>query len=231
MAAAGTAVILGGGRGIGAATARSLAAHGYDLVVVARTGSEVDTVVQTIVDIGGKARGITADLADDDDYERAMDAIRTTERAVDVLVVCAGMARLGSSCDVPWHEFEAMLRLHLVLPYRAVVSLRDHLSRRRGRVVVIGSRAGRSPQPRAVAYGTSKAAVAYLVRSLAGDLKGDGISVCAVNPGAVDTRLRREAAGVDATRGTTPDSVADVVALIAMLDNSELTGTVVDLPW
>jgi hypothetical protein len=47
----------------------------------------------------------------------------------------------------------------------------------------------------------------------------------------VDTRLRREAAGVDATRGTTPDSVADVVALIAMLDNSELTGTVVDLPW
>lgn len=231
MRAAGTAVVLGAGRGIGAATARSLAAHGYQVVVVARTGSEVDGVVRTIVDLGGRAWGIAADLIDDDDYERAMDSIRTTEQAVDVLVVCAGMARLGSSGDVPWHELEAMLRLHVVLPYRATVSLRGHLSRRRGRIVVIGSRAGRSPQPRAVAYGTSKGAVAYLVRSLAGDLKADGITVCAVNPGAVDTRLRREAVGPDAPRGTSPESVAEVVALLAMFDNAELTGTVVDLPW
>lgn len=231
MRAAGTAVVLGAGRGIGAATARSLAAQGYNVVVVARTGSEVDGVVRSIVDAGGRARGIAADLTDDTDYERVMDSIRTVEPGVDVLVVCAGTARLGSSDHVPWRDLEAMLRLHIVLPYRAVASLRGQLSRRQGRVVVIGSRAGRSPQPRAVAYGTSKAAVAYLVRSLAGDLKADGISACAINPGAVDTRLRREAMGPDAPRGTSPDAVAEIVRMLAMLDNAELNGTVVDLPW
>jgi len=230
MRAAGTAVVLGGGRGIGAATARSLAAQGHEVIVVARTRSELDGVVRTIVEAGGRARAIAADLADDDDYERAIGAIRT-EPGVDVLVVCAGTARLGSLGDVSWHELEAMLHLHVVLPYRATASLRDLLSLCRGRVVVIGSRAGRSPQPRAVAYGTSKAAVAYLVRSLAGDLKADGITVCAVNPGAVDTRLRREAVSPDAPRGTSPESVAEVVMMLAMLDNDELTGTVVDLPW
>lgn len=231
MEATRIAVVLGAGRGIGAASARCLADEGYHVVVVARTRSEVDEVVRTIADDGGSARGIGADLSDDTDYERVIESIRSTEPGINALVVCAGLARMGASSEVPWHELEAMLHLHLVLPYRATASLRPLLAKRSGRVIVIGSRAGRSPQPRAVAYGTSKAAVAYLVRSLSGDLKADKISVCAVNPGAVDTRLRRDAMGPAASRGVSPESVADVVAMLAGLKNSELTGSVLDLPW
>lgn len=225
------AVVLGAGRGIGAASARSLAANGHHVVVVARTRTEVDGVVHQIMEDGGSARGIGADLSDDSGYERAISSILSAEPGINALVVCAGRARLGTSAEVPWHELEAMLRLHLVLPYRATASLRPLLARRSGRVIVIGSRAGRSPQPNAVAYGTSKAALAYLVRSLSGDLKADRISVCAINPGAVDTRLRREAMGPGASHGTSPESVADLVSMLAMLDNPQLTGTVVDLPW
>jgi short-subunit dehydrogenase len=200
-------------------------------VVIARTRIEVDNVVREIRDDGGSARGIGADLSDDADYERVIESVRCTESGVNVLVVCAGWARLGASADVPWHELEAMLYLHLVLPYRATVSLRPLLARRSGRVIVIGSRAGRSPQPRAVAYGTSKAAVAYLVRSLSKDLRKDKISVCAINPGAVDTRLRRDAVGSEASPGASPESVAEIVSMMAALENPELTGTVLDLPW
>jgi short-subunit dehydrogenase len=225
------AVVLGAGRGIGAASAKSLAGEGYHVVAVARTCAEVDDVVRTILDNGGSASGMGADLSEDADYERVIKSINSTEPGIDVLVVCAGWARLGASGEVPWHELEAMLYLHLVLPYRATASLRPLLARRSGKVIVIGSRAGRSPQPRAVAYGTSKAAVAYLVRSLSGDLKADGISVCAINPGAVDTRLRRDALGPGASPGVSPESVAEVVSMMATLDNPELTGTVIDLPW
>lgn len=231
MSATRVAVVLGAGRGIGAASARSLAARGYHVVVIARTTTEVDDVVRAILDNGGSARGIGADLSDDADYERVIESISGTEPGIDVLVVSAGRARLGASADVPWHELEVMLYLHLVLPYRATASLRPLLARRSGRVIVIGSRAGRSPQPRAVAYGTSKAAVAYLVRSLSKDLLEDKISVCAVNPGAVDTRLRRDAMGPEASLGTSPESVAEIVSMMAALENPELTGTVLDLPW
>jgi 3-oxoacyl-[acyl-carrier protein] reductase len=225
------AVVLGGGRGIGAASARSLGAKGFHVVVVARTGTEVDEVVQQIQADGGSARGIGADLSYDSDYERVIESICGTELGINALVVCAGWARLGASSEVPWHELEAMLRLHLVLPYRATASLRPLLAKRSGRVIVIGSRAGRSPQPRAVAYGTSKAAVAYLVRSLSEDLKADKISICAINPGAVDTRLRRDAMGPAASPGVSPQSVAEIVSMLAMLENPQLTGTVLDLPW
>jgi len=231
MKAARVAVVLGAGRGIGAASARSLAAKGHHVVIVARTRTEVDSVVRQILDDGGSARGIEADLSDDADYERVIESISSTEPGINALVVCAGWARLGASDEVPWYELETMLRLHLVLPYRATASLRPLLAKRSGRVIVIGSRAGRSPQPHAVAYGTSKAAVAYLVRSLSGDLKADKISVCAINPGAVDTRLRRDAMGPAASSGVSPESVAEVVSLVAGLENPELTGTVIDLPW
>jgi short-subunit dehydrogenase len=231
MKAAKVAVVLGAGRGIGAASARSLASKGHHVVVVARTHVEIDDVVRRILDDGGSARGIEADLSDDADYERVIESIRSTEPGIDALVVCAGWARLGASGEVPWYELEAMLRLHLVLPYRATVSLRPLLARRNGRVIVIGSRAGRSPQPRAVAYGTSKAAVAYLVRSLSGDLKADKISICAINPGAVNTRLRRDAMGSAASPGVSPEAVAEVVSMLATLENPQLTGTVIDLPW
>lgn len=225
------AVVLGAGRGIGAASARSLAANGYHVVVVARTRTEVDDVVRTILDDGGSARGIAADLTEDADYERVIESINSIEPGINALVVCAGWARLGASGEVPWYELETMLRLHLVLPYRATASLRPLLAKRSGRVIVIGSRAGRSPQPRAVAYGTSKAAVAYLVRSLSGDLKADEISVCAVNPGAVDTRLRRDAMGPAASPGVSSETVAEIITMMAALENPEFTGTVVDLPW
>lgn len=231
MPAARVAVVLGAGRGIGAASARSLAASGHHVLVIARTGAEVDDVVREIADRGGSARGIAADLSDDADYERVIESISGTEAGINVLVVSAGRARLGASADVPWQELQAMLYLHLVLPYRAAVSLRPLLARRSGRVIVIGSRAGRSPQPRAVAYGTSKAGVAYLVRSLSKDLREDKISVCAINPGAVDTRLRRDAVGPEASLGVSPESVAEIVSMMAVTENPELTGTVLDLPW
>ena len=183
-----TALVTGGGRGIGANVARELAADGWDLVVTARTAGEVDAVA---AEIGGRA--VVGDVS------KAEDVARMVAEAgeVDLLVANAGIAIWEQTpwelpADEWWHVHEVnVLGVHLCC--RAVIP--GMLERGRGRIVITGSGASYLPGSGSTAYASSKAAVGRYGETLAGHLR-DRIPVFVISPGLVQT---------DMTAGVFPD--------------------------
>jgi 3-oxoacyl-[acyl-carrier protein] reductase len=185
-----TALITGGGRGIGARIARELAAGGWDVVVTGRTASEVEAVAG---EIGGRA--VVGDVS------RKEDAKRMVAEAGDVelLVANAGIAIWERAAwDVPveewWHVLEVnVLGVHLCC--RAVIP--RMLARGGGRIVITGSGASYLPGSTSTAYAASKAAVGRYGETLAKQLEGR-IPVFVISPGLVRTEMTEEAFPDDA---------------------------------
>lgn len=226
------AVVLGGGRGIGAASALGLMRAGFTTVVAARTAVELDAVVSSGLAAGGKIRAVAADLATEEGLGLLFGSVADTDGRIDALVLAIGWAKLGGLREVTGDEFARMVDLHLVAPYRAIRRALPLLVGGSSTVVLIGSRSGRQPSPLAVGYGTSKAPLAFFVRSLAREFAADDVRVLAVNPGAVRTRLRAEALPAeDPSRLTQPAEIGAVVVGLCELKSRSLTGTVIDLPW
>jgi 3-oxoacyl-[acyl-carrier protein] reductase len=177
----GTALVTGGGRGIGANIARALAADGWPVVVAARTRDEVDAVAE---EIGGRA--IELDVTDRAAVDRAVDEADP----VDLLVANAGIGGAGGpswETDVGkwWRIYEVnVLGTHLTC--RAVIP--GMLERGRGRIVITGSGAAYLPGTTSTAYAPSKAAVCRYGEALANELHGR-IPVFFFSPGLVQTEM------------------------------------------
>jgi 3-oxoacyl-[acyl-carrier protein] reductase len=184
----GTALVTGGGRGIGANVARELAGAGWNVVVTGRTAAEVASVAE---EIGGRA--VVGDVS------RKEDVARMVAEAGDValLVANAGIAIWERAAwDVPadewWHVLEVnVLGVHLCC--RAVIP--SMLERGGGRIVITGSGASYLPGSTSSAYAASKAAVGRYGEVLAKQLEGR-IPVFVISPGLVQT---------DMTAGVFPD--------------------------
>ncbi|MEX0673645.1 MAG: SDR family oxidoreductase, partial [Gaiellaceae bacterium] len=174
------ALVTGGGRGIGANIARELAAHGWEVVVSARTAEQVEAVAE---EIGGRA--VVADVSDAD----SVAAMVEEAGPIDLLVANAGIGRYGTTWERDpaewWQTFEVnVLGVHLCC--RAVIP--GMLERGRGRIVITGSGASYLPGATETAYTASKAAVHRYAETLANELK-DRIPVFAISPGLVRTEL------------------------------------------
>ncbi len=182
------ALVTGGGRGVGANIARGLAGAGMDVVVTARTRSEIDEVAR---EIGGRA--IEMDVASRESVERGV----ASAGPVDLLVANAGTGSRGVASghiaqaawelelDEWWHVFEVnVLGVHLCC--RAVIP--GMLERGSGRIVVVGSGAAYLPGGTETAYTASKAAVCRYGETLADALR-DRIPVFVISPGLVRTAM------------------------------------------
>lgn len=185
------ALVTGGSRGIGAATARRLAADGAQVALTyAKSREPAEALVGEIEAAGGRALAVQADAADPASGARAVEATVQAFGRLDILVANAGVFEL-SPITAP-DALEAFDRTFAV-NVRGVVAVTAAAAQRLpdgGRVVVIGSvNADRTPFPGAAAYGASKAAVAALVRGWARDLGPRGITVNTVQPGPVDTEM------------------------------------------
>ena len=185
-----TALVTGGGRGIGANIARELAGAGWDVVVTGRTGGEVEAVAQ---ELGGRA--VIGDVSKKEDVERMV----AEAGDVELLVANAGIAIWERAAwDVPlaewWHVLEVnVLGVHLCC--RRVIPLM--LERGGGRIVITGSGASYLPGSTSSAYGASKAAVGRYGEVLAKQLEGR-IPVFVISPGLVRTEMTEEAFPEDA---------------------------------
>jgi NAD(P)-dependent dehydrogenase (short-subunit alcohol dehydrogenase family) len=189
--------VTGGGRGIGAAVARALAAEGATVCVLARSAAEIERVA---ADVDGVA--LVADIADADDVRRAADAAG----AVDVLVANAGVvAPLGRFVDNDIDEWARTIDVNLAGAVRIVHAvLPGMLARGWGRIVTISSGAADAPgMPSANAYSTSKAALDMFSIHLAREIEGSGVTVNAVRPGVVDSAMQ------DFMRSLPRDQVGD----------------------
>ena len=175
------ALVTGGGRGIGARIARALAGDGWDVVVGARSGDQVEAVAD---EIGGE--WVQVDVADRRSVERAV----AESGDVDLLVANAGVGNPdGATWEVDpadwWRVFEVnVLGVHLCC--RTVIP--GMLERGGGRIVITGSGAAYLPGTFPTAYPASKAAVCRYGEKLAGELAGR-IPVFFFSPGLVQTEM------------------------------------------
>ena len=220
------ALVTGASRGIGAATAKALAAQGAHVILTARTAKDLEAVEDAIFTAGGSATIAPLDLTDGDSISRL--AVAVTERwgKLDILVLNAAM--LGTLSPVPaidGAEFARLFTLNVTAQQVMIASF-DALLRKSdaGRLVALTSSVGASPRAFWGAYGASKAALENLVQCYGDEVKNlSQVRTFIVDPGRTRTAMRAKAyPGEDPSTVKEPSVVAD--AILQMLQSEFATG-------
>ena len=177
-----TAVITGANRGIGLALARNLKARGYDIVGVCRTAS-------------AELEMVTSDIVDNTDLTNAADVARLAEhlqgRSIDVLINNAGAMADHVLGDIDYNSMQQLMTVNAFAPLHVTEALLDNLNEG-SKVILVTSRMGSiadNDSGGRYGYRASKAALNAIGKSLAVDLKSQGIAVALLHPGYVQTRM------------------------------------------
>ncbi len=235
------ALVTGASRGLGRAIAQRLAADGaHVLVHYGRSRDAADALVAEIVDAGGSAEAVGADLAT---AEGARQLVERTKgllagRKLDVLVNNAGVAEFASFEDTDADLIDRQLAVNVRAPFLIANGLLDALADD-ARVIFTSSVVARTAFEGALAYSQTKGAVNTLVRSLAATLGPRGIRVNAVAPGAIKTDMGESLFATEEStaailgmqalkRVGQADDIAGVAAFLAGPDSKWVTGQVIE---
>jgi short-subunit dehydrogenase len=180
MDLAGRVVLLtGAGGGIGHHVAEVLAARGARVVASDRTEADLEPVAH-------HAAALAADLRDLDAAEALVARAEAAVGPLDVLVNCAALEATAAFARHERAELEELVTVNVLAPMALIrAALPGMLARRRGHVVNVASISGKGPAPYLAVYGTTKAALIELTRSLRVEHRGTGVSFSAVSPGFV----------------------------------------------
>jgi short-subunit dehydrogenase len=213
------ALVTGASSGIGWATARSFAAAGLRVVLVARREERLRTLAEEIARAGGESHVLVADLAREADRRRVIDEARERFGRVDVLVNNAGFGWAGQTWVMPWPIAKRMLDVNVeAVVHLTRLVLPEMVARGSGHVINLSSVAGAVVLPPEVLYSTTRAFVQAFSDGLYRELRGTGVHVSVVNPGPVKTEFARVAQGVpvdqrpDLEHGVSAESVARAIA-------------------
>ncbi|HEV3387913.1 MAG TPA: 3-oxoacyl-ACP reductase FabG [Solirubrobacteraceae bacterium] len=231
---AGSALVTGASRGIGAAVARALARDGWQVGVNYRSDrSGAEAVVSEIESEGGEAVALAADVADPDAPDELFGALESRfDGPVLVLVNNAGISRDDLTPSLDDEEWNAVLETNLTAAFRLTRrALKAMLRARSGRIVNVSSVVALRANPGQANYAASKAGLIALTKTSAVEVARRGVTVNAVAPGLIETDFIGAASkeilqAIPARRVGTPEEVAACVRFLISDEASYVTGAV-----
>jgi len=222
-----TAVITGGGQGMGRAIAHKFAQEGIHTILIARTESKLQSVVEEISDMGGTAEAVVLDVTDDAGV--AAFGEKLADKPVDILVNCAGDWLIDYMTDTTNDKLDHILNTNLRAPYIMSRTLIPNLRQSdNGSIINIGSLVTSISVPTVSAYTAAKVGLHGLTGSLAEEFKPDRIRVVMISPGPADTPMRDDASpGIDKSILVKPETIADMVYAVVSLPRGITTSNFV----
>ena len=229
------ALVTGGSRGIGAATAKRLASDGATVAISYNSSPDAaQSVVDAITSAGGTAQAYQADAADAAANASLVRRVVEDHGGIDVLVNNAGVYRTGPVHEFSDEDYDANLDISLRGSFATIREAAKHL-RDNGRIINIGSVVAYTGMPGNGIYGAAKAGVTILAKAVAKELGGRGITVNTIHPGPIDTDMNpadpdqnpyaETLAGMTALgRYGTAEEIASAIAFFASDDAAYITG-------
>jgi NAD(P)-dependent dehydrogenase (short-subunit alcohol dehydrogenase family) len=226
-----TAVVTGGGTGIGRAAAKRFIDEGAFVFIF---GRRKDALEAALADLGPNARAVQGSISDEADLDRLYEAVKAERGSLDIVFVNAGT---GSQVPLGQMSGEHIDEIFATNVKGSIFTVQKALPLmgEGGSIILTGSSAGSTGSPAFSAYSASKAAVRSLARSWAIDLKGTGIRVNVLSPGPTATELAKEAVGEEGLKAfgsmnplqrvADPAEIGAVAAFLASADSSFMTGS------
>ena len=226
-----TAVITGGATGIGLAAAKRFIEEGAFVFIFGRRQDVLDAAV---AELGPNARAVKGSVSDEADLDRLYAAVKAERDNLDILMANAGTGSPLALGEITAEHIDETFATNVKGTIFTVQKALPLMSKG-GSIILTGSSAGTTGAPAFSAYSASKAAVRNLARSWAEDLKGTGIRVNVLSPGATATELAVAALGADGMkvfasmtplqRMADPAEIGAAAAFLASSDSSFMTAS------
>jgi len=209
------AVVTGGGRGIGAAIAESLAQLGATTVICGRSRRTLDETAKRIEKAGGRCEAIECDVSDWKSVEEFAGKIKRSFGRTDVLVNNAGIGAFSAPLhELSSDEWDKVINTNLRGPYFMIRAFAPMMiEARHGDIINISSLAGKNALPNGAAYAASKWGLNGLSYSVAEELRAHRIRVTVICPGSTQTDLSPHT-GKESGRMLQPEDVAHIVEMV-----------------
>lgn len=196
-----SALVTGGGSGIGAGIAHLLARHGAKVALVGRTAAKLEATAAAIAEAGGRASIHACDVREFPALEKAIDDAASAHDGLDILVNSAAGNFLSPAAALSANGFRAVIDIDLCGTFNACRAAFPHLSKNGGSIVSITATQADVPTPLQCHAGAAKAGIAKLTRDLALEWGKLGIRVTAIAPGPIE--------GTEGMSRLAPGTVAD----------------------
>ena len=233
-----TAVVTGGGRGIGRAICQMLAERGARVAVNFEHNQQAaDETISMIAGQAERAMAVQADVSESAAVDRMMRAVREQLGPIDFLINNAGIATTTSHHDLKYEDWKRMFDINVDGPFLTTWAVKDEMIERQfGRIVNVSSLAGIKIKPDMIHYATTKAALISFTRHCAQAFAPFNVRVNCVAPGLTDTDITRNGnlelvdhliAVTPMKRMAEPAEIASVVKFLLSDDSSFVTGQTV----
>lgn len=221
------ALVTGASRGIGRAAALSLARVGADVVVTSTREHGADDTARAVTALKRRALSTSCDVSDPASIDALLGRVQKGFGRVDILVNNAATIHRASFVETLDRDFDRVVKVNLGGPFYLIRRLAPAMVERGwGRIVNVSSISGRVGTPKLSAYCASKWGLNGLTKTIAEELDGTGVCICAVVPGSVDTDMLRDSGF---TPKMSPEDVAGVICYLCAEAPKAMNGSLVEV--